>query len=291
MTPAGSNLQSRYAKNRPGRQLLLARLLVFGNFLLFPGVVTGQDAAAFFRTNCYSCHTIAGGRLTGPDLKDVTSRKDRPWLLTFILSPKEVLDSGDPYAQQLFKDARGVIMPNVPGINRATAEALLDLIEKESRLEESNFMGLQVSDRPISLQEIETGRRIFRGVQRLSNGGPPCVSCHTVADLGGLGGGRVGPDLTKVFERLGGRRGLSAWLLAPTSPTMSSVFGRHPFNPEEITPVAAFLEDQTKNHSVESPNAQQAALLFGGLLVSGLLLSVLGRFRGRRLSPEEKARQ
>src|SRR6266498_1794214 len=35
-----------------------------------------QEAADFFRQNCVSCHTVGGGRLTGPDLKNITQRKE-----------------------------------------------------------------------------------------------------------------------------------------------------------------------------------------------------------------------
>ena len=34
-----------------------------------------QEAAVDFKTNCMSCHTIGGGRLVGPDLKDVSQRR------------------------------------------------------------------------------------------------------------------------------------------------------------------------------------------------------------------------
>ena len=47
-----------------------------------------QDAAGFFKQNCTSCHTIGGGRLTGPDLKDVTTRRDRQWFVQFRRAPK-----------------------------------------------------------------------------------------------------------------------------------------------------------------------------------------------------------
>lgn len=42
--------------------------------------VAAQETADYFRQNCTSCHTIGGGRLTGPDLKDVEGRKDSDWL-------------------------------------------------------------------------------------------------------------------------------------------------------------------------------------------------------------------
>jgi mono/diheme cytochrome c family protein len=77
----------------------------------------GQDAPAFFKQNCTSCHTVGGGRLTGPDLKDVTSRRDHAWLVQFLQSPKAMIDSGDPYAVKLQQEARGVVMPNIAGMS------------------------------------------------------------------------------------------------------------------------------------------------------------------------------
>jgi cytochrome c2 len=61
--------------------------------------VRAQETADYFKKNCASCHTIGGGRLTRPDLKDVTKRKDREWLTTFITNPKATIDGGDPYAK------------------------------------------------------------------------------------------------------------------------------------------------------------------------------------------------
>ncbi|HOM98722.1 MAG TPA: cytochrome c [Acidobacteriota bacterium] len=243
----------------------------------------GQDTAQFFRTNCYSCHSIGGGRVTGPDLKDVTTRKDRAWLVNFILNPKETIDSGDPYAQELFKEARGVIMPRVPALDKALAESLLDLIEKESRLEQSNFPGLQVSDRPVTTEEIAQGRNVFRGATPPGNGGPSCINCHHVSGLSFPGGGRIGPDLTKVFERLGGRQSLASWLMAPATPTMGRVFRDRPLTQDDIVPLAAFLEDTARNRAEEPAAAQQTGLLFvailGGLLSATLLAGMLKRFQ------------
>ena len=60
------------------------------------------------------------------------SVKDRAWLARFIADPKSVLDSGDAYAIKLRDEARGVVMPNVPGMTIDRAMNLLDLIEAES---------------------------------------------------------------------------------------------------------------------------------------------------------------
>ena len=96
--------------------------------------LVAQEAADFFRQNCTSCHTIGGGRLTGPDLKGVLTRKDREWLTRFVQNPQAMMDQGDPYALQLRQAARDVVMPTINGMNRARAESLLALIEAESKL-------------------------------------------------------------------------------------------------------------------------------------------------------------
>jgi len=87
--------------------------------------LAAQDVADFFRQNCTSCHTIGGGRLTGPDLKGVLTRKDREWLVRFVQNPQAMMDQGDPYALQLRQAARDVVMPTINGMNRARAESLL----------------------------------------------------------------------------------------------------------------------------------------------------------------------
>lgn len=102
----------RLAPRVPAAALALA-------VLLQGGFVAAQEAADFFRGNCMSCHSIGGGRLTGPDLKNVEQRKDRVWLVKFLTNPKAMVDSGDPYAVKLQQEARGVVMPTLPGMTPA----------------------------------------------------------------------------------------------------------------------------------------------------------------------------
>jgi mono/diheme cytochrome c family protein len=169
-----------------------------------------HESAAFFKANCASCHTIGGGRLTGPDLKGVTQRKDRERLRSYILNPQAKINSGDAYALQRLDEARGVVMPKVPGLTPEKVDFLLDLIEAESGLEESRFKGIQVSMEPFTPADVAQGMAMFKWRRSLSNGGPACIACHAIPGLGGLGGGNVGPDLTHVFERLQSRVSLSA---------------------------------------------------------------------------------
>ncbi len=252
-----------------------------------PGVALAQDPAVTFRQNCSSCHTIGGGRLTGPDLKDVTARRDRAWLVRFIQDARAVIDSGDPYAAQLVQEARGVVMPTIAGMTPAVAENLIDLIVAESKRSPSQFAGA-VLLRPLTANDIVVGRNLFVGALSQSSRGPACVSCHTVGTLGGLQGGRLGPDLTLAVERLQGTKGLTAWLSAPATPTMQSVYGKAPLQPEEILAVVAFLEGTAKGGVPASPVALLNFLLLGlGGTVVGLVLFDAAwkwRFRGVRRS-------
>lgn len=246
-----------------------------------PAVAHAQDAAAYFKQNCVSCHTIGGGRLTGPDLKDVTARRDHAWLLRYMPNPKALIDAGDPVATQLFQEARGVLMPTLPGLSRTMVDSLISLIEAESKLEKSQFVGLQISDRPFTPQDIARGRALIRGELSQARGGPACFSCHTVRGVGALGGGRLGPDLTKVYERLQGRKALSVWLSAPATSTMQAVFRDTPLEAEEILPVVAYLEDAARQGSEDTGVGLVTFLLLGLGGAAVLLVGMDGAWRNR----------
>jgi len=262
--------------------------------LALPAAVTAQEAAAFFRQNCANCHTIGGGRLVGPDLKGVTAQRDRAWLVQFLQNPKAVIEGGDPYALKLKDEARGVIMPTVAGMTPERAEALLDLIEAESAKEHSQFEGLKISDKPFTPAEIARGRDLFAGRRKLSGGAPACLSCHTTVSLGGLGGGRLGPDLSRVFERLHGRKGLASWLSAPATTTMRAVFWERPLNSEEVLPLVAFLEASARRGADDQRPQGLELLLFalGGLAVCVVSFDAIwkGRLRSVRRALVEKKR-
>lgn len=245
-----------------------------------------QEAADFFRQNCVSCHTIGGGRLTGPDLKGVAERQDREWLIRFMMNPQAMISQGDPTALKLQEEARGVVMPTINGMTRDRAASMLDLIDAESKLEASQFAGTAISDKPFTPEEISEGRRIFLGDQHLASGGPSCISCHTAKNLGGLSGGRLGPDLSRVFERLQGRQNLAAWLSAPATATMAPIFKKHPMKQEEVLSLVAFLEDQASKGGEDMSTGGLTFLLIG-LGGSGLALVVFDlawrrRFRSVR---------
>lgn len=230
-----------------------------------------QDTPDYFRQNCTNCHTIGGGRLTGPDLKNVSQRKDAEWLIGFMINPKAAVDSGDAYAAKIVEESRGVVMPIGPGMNRYRAEQLLKLIESESLLKESQFKGMRISTEPFTERDRTAGREWFQGLRSFKNGGVACNSCHTMHDLTAFGGGRLGPDLTRVYERLKGRVAMSAWLSAPATETMQPIFKDHRLEAPEIHALTAYFEASAKQAEQPASTSRVAFLLLGLGFAGGLI--------------------
>lgn len=222
----------------------------------------------------------------GPDLKDVSARADREWLARFIRDPKALVDSGDPYALKILDEARGVLMPKIPGIDSDLARKLVELIELESALERSRFAGLAISERPLTATDRLHGRELFLGRTRLASGAPACVACHTTSDLGLLGGGTLGPDLTAGYARLEGRKALSAWLSAPPSPVMQPLYRDHALAEDEILGLVAYLEEVARTGADSAPS-RKLPFVLGGIALATLVLVLMDfawrkRFRGVR---------
>ncbi|HYR50288.1 MAG TPA: SCO family protein [Candidatus Eisenbacteria bacterium] len=85
-----------------------------------------------FQTRCAACHGIGGGDGLGPDLHNVTMRRQRSWLARYVAEPDRMLAEGDELAKELFAKYRNVRMPNM-GLDGEEVSALLSYIEGESR--------------------------------------------------------------------------------------------------------------------------------------------------------------
>lgn len=241
-------------------------------------------AADDYRTNCFNCHTIGGGPLTGPDLRGIGERRDADWLVRWIQDPQAMVDAGDPVAKEIVDKHRGQVMPKVSGMNAERAAALLELIAAESAKAESDFVGLQVTDKPFTPEDVAKGRNRFLGQTKLTNGGPACVSCHTVQGVPGLGGGRLGPELTRVYERIEGRKALAAWLLSPPTLTMKPLFSARPLSPDEILSLVAFIEAGAAQGGQAPLTGRINVLLLGLAGLAALLFAFDTIWKGRHRS-------
>ncbi len=99
---------------------------VLAGLAAMPVALLGQSPAEDFAQSCAMCHTIGGGPLAGPDLAGMSERRERSWLIRFIVDPQAVIDSGDPAAQEMVVQYQGMVMPALPGMTPERAAALID---------------------------------------------------------------------------------------------------------------------------------------------------------------------
>jgi mono/diheme cytochrome c family protein len=124
-----------------------------------------------------------------------------------------------------------------------------------------------VIELPASWDEYKAalGKSLFTGSDRLANGGPPCLSCHSVAGIGALGGGALGPDLTGAYAKYGGEQGLAGVLQTIAFPTMQPIYGDQPLTEVEVSNLVAFL--------AQAPTAKRPAGSVGILI--GIAIGVV----------------
>jgi cytochrome c2 len=250
---------------------------------VFFGTTAGaaQDAAKFYEDNCAVCHTIGEGPQAGPDLKGVTARRDRGWLIRFMLDPEAF--ASDPEVARMSVEAGGVMMPATAGLTREMAGAILGLIEQRSGT--SPAAAPAAAEPPFTAADVARGRDLFVGSARLSASGPACITCHESGDMSAPAGGRLGPELTRVYDRLGGRRGLNAWLGAPPTPMMRAVYGSASLTRDESRALTAFLEQSARTgtpHALRLPTFVASGV--GAAAAVFVLVGLVGakRFRAVR---------
>ena len=112
--------------------------LTFVIALILAFSVSGQnsgdpilDGKMLFVNNCKACHHLEM-RLVGPPLLGVTEKKDISWLIKFVKSAATVIQSGDMYADSLFKEYYQIMMPD-QNLDTAQILAIFDYIESESK--------------------------------------------------------------------------------------------------------------------------------------------------------------
>jgi protein SCO1/2 len=92
--------------------------------------VTTDPAKLFFDSRCSACHTVGQGDRIGPDLHDVTARRERAWIARYLLEPDKVRAEGDPVARALLEKYRGIAMPNLR-LGNADVKMLIGYLEEQ----------------------------------------------------------------------------------------------------------------------------------------------------------------
>ncbi|MBK7429373.1 MAG: cytochrome c [Bacteroidetes bacterium] len=90
-------------------------------------VALAADGKKAFDIKCSSCHKLSEEKLVGPGWKDVTKRRQAPWIMNFITNTDEMLNK-DPAAQAQLEICL-VRMPN-QSLSDADARALLEFMRE-----------------------------------------------------------------------------------------------------------------------------------------------------------------
>jgi cytochrome c2 len=267
--------------------------------LAHPAGQDGPEGQAIFQAKCAACHTVGQGKLVGPDLKDVTDRRDPAWLQRFIANPDAMFAANDLAAQQLLQEFNGVKMP-AAGLSDAEVAAVIQYLATSSPAPASQNAPAAQDQ---SAGDPVTGRLLFTGEMALNKGGQACIACHNVRGAGGLGGGALGPDLTHVVQRYG-EPGLTAALGNIAFPTMVGPFANRPLTPWEQASLVAFLKQADQSQPTATGQsahvavgagaitANTAAFLGIGLVGAIVLMAILFAFwRPQRQSISSRLRE
>lgn len=261
------------------RNILFALSLTMMFVFIITSVVSAKplaqasDGEALFKEKCIACHTIGGGDLVGPDLKGVTERESKEWLTNWLLAPDQVLASGDPIATGLLQKYKNVPMPNL-GLKPDQVDALLAYLGS----------GATVGGTVLPTGNAVVGKALFVGDKRFENGGPHCISCHSIAGIGSLGGGNLGPDLTaNGYNKYGA--GLPAFLASPATVTMNAVWKDKSLTLQEQADLFAFMKNASVSGREPAALLQIALLAVGGAAV---LIALAQVYWGKRLKGVRK---
>ncbi|NOY61855.1 MAG: c-type cytochrome [Gammaproteobacteria bacterium] len=103
------------------------------NYANAPKVRQISPGEALFRTRCSSCHSY-GKDGVGPDLLNVTKKRDRAWLTRWLQEPDKMLAEKDPLALRLFERYK-IPMPNMRLTPKDVEDMLSYMEGEDARLE------------------------------------------------------------------------------------------------------------------------------------------------------------
>ncbi|MBX2912734.1 MAG: cytochrome c [Cyclobacteriaceae bacterium] len=257
-------------------------------------VFAQRSPEILFTSFCATCHTINKGKLIGPDLVDVNKRRSEAWLLEFITSSQTMINKGDPDAVALFKEYNQMIMPDAP-YNADEIKSILGYIKTKSpgyvaKADEGQPTG-EVNAEPeepvrsvdeATPSEIEVGRMLFAGEQRLEGRGPACISCHNVKNDRLIGGGLLAKDLTDVFARMN-EAGVRGIVSSSPFPAMRQAYQNAAVTDDEVYDITAFLKyANEQQYDQHARNYMQYFLWTGGVCFVALLIVYSLVWKNRR---------
>ncbi len=236
---------------------------------------TAADGQTLFAGMCKACHTIGGGALVGPDLAGVTKLRTKDWLARWIAAPSKMLAAHDPTATELFNQYNKVTMPDF-GLTAAQVASVIAYLESGATTAAAG----SAAPAPLPAGEAARGRSYFVGGTGFTNGGPHCISCHSVAGLSSLGGGNLGPDLTNSGY-VKSEPAFAAFIGAPSTTTMAAIWAKTPLTTQEQADLYAFLSKAAVQQREPGALLQIALLCIAGAALMVVVAQLYWRKRSK----------
>ena len=214
-------------------------------------------AASAYATRCAGCHTLGGGAMKGPDLKPATQ-----------------------WAPADLRAAIKRMEKNAGPISEADLDLLTRLLKDPqagARLDAQRQRATAVLAATLDPADAAVGEALFYGEQAFAKRGLACAACHRVGDAGGA----LGPDLTRLSERMPKAALVSAFEGA-NYPIMKPAYAAHPVTPQEAVHLAAFFTERAPARTVEAGDAAAWVAPVGALagLLAVLLIGLTTSTRG-----------
>jgi len=135
-----------------------------------------QAGKSIYDTQCQACHTIGSGDRTGPDLKDVSKRRQKDWLVKWIKDPVN-MSKDDPVGKELLAKYKTQMPPlSLTDAQIDSVLAYVDAISAAGGLQEKQEAAVELTG-----ADFERAKGIY--FQR-------CAGCH-----GTLRAGATGPNI------------------------------------------------------------------------------------------------
>jgi len=217
------------------RGFFLIVLVLLKNYILSQDLsnetVKGKE---IFQKKCATCHSTGKGKIIGPDIKGIADRRELIWLKSFIKASKDMIDKKDELAVKLFEEFK-VVMPNSE-LKDDEIDYIIEYLKLEGKVKVEQE---KIEVKEVLKGDIKKGKALFEGLVPLKNGGPSCISCHTIYKIN-IPGGSLGPDLTKAGKSYG-KDGIVSILKEIPFPTMIPLYLKKPLTDEEISHISEFM--------------------------------------------------
>ena len=95
-------------------------------------VVSPEKGKTIFTTRCTSCHNV-NAQVVGPALANVDQRRTVDWIVSFVHSPKTLIQKNDKQAVALYNQFNQIVMPDHSDLSSDDIKNILAYVKSETK--------------------------------------------------------------------------------------------------------------------------------------------------------------